>query len=136
MKAEILRHSCRLCLYIGLYICMVVKTREFSENKVLNIVNVELKKLKLHLLPHGVTLSFTYADGDDDLQIRFMIEWKLPLRGLITCRQCRQPKLPNFLYSSNTISWRLMRRANNNSNMIFRQVWRTEYVLYIYIYNP
>ena len=41
-------------------------------------------------------------------------EWKLPLRGRITYRNCRQPKLPNFLYSSNTTSWRLMRRANNN----------------------
>ena len=29
-----------------------------------------------------------------------------------------QPKLPNFIYSSNTTSWRLMRRANNNNNMV------------------
>ena len=42
-------------------------------------------------------------------------EWKLPLCGRITYRHCRQPKLPNFLYSSNTPSWRLMRRANNNN---------------------
>ena len=42
-------------------------------------------------------------------------KWKLPLRGRITCRHCRQPKLTNFLYSSNTTSWRLIRRANNNS---------------------
>ena len=41
-------------------------------------------------------------------------EWKLPLRGQITCRHCRQPKLPNFLYWSNTTSWRLTRRAYNN----------------------
>ena len=27
-------------------------------------------------------------------------EWKLPLRGRITYRHCRQPKLPSFLYSS------------------------------------
>ena len=26
-------------------------------------------------------------------------EWKLPLRGRISYRHCRQPKLPNFLYS-------------------------------------
>ena len=26
-------------------------------------------------------------------------------------------KLPNFIYSSNTTSWRLMRRANNNNNI-------------------
>ena len=30
----------------------------------------------------------------------------------------RQPKLPTFLYSSNTTSWRFMRRANNNNNYI------------------
>ena len=42
-------------------------------------------------------------------------ELKLPLRDGITYRHCRQPKLPNFLYSSNATSWRLMRRANNNN---------------------
>ena len=42
-------------------------------------------------------------------------DWKLLLRGRITCRHCRQPKLPNFLYLSNTTSWRLMRRANNKT---------------------
>ena len=42
-------------------------------------------------------------------------EWKFPLRGRITYRHCRQPKLPNPPYSSNTTSWRLMRRANNNN---------------------
>ena len=31
---------------------VVVTTKELSENKVLNIVNVELYQLKLHLLPH------------------------------------------------------------------------------------
>ena len=32
-----------ICVYVHTYICIhiVVKTREFSENKVLNIVNVE-----------------------------------------------------------------------------------------------
>ena len=35
---------------------------------------------------------------------------------LFAARHCRQPKLPSFLYSSNTTSWRLMRRANNNNN--------------------
>ena len=30
-------------------------------------------------------------------------EWKLPLRGRITCQHCQQPKLLNFLYSSNCI---------------------------------
>ena len=43
-------------------------------------------------------------------------EWKLPLHGRITYRHCRQPKLPSFLYSSNTTSWRLMRRTNNNNS--------------------
>ena len=42
--------------------------KQFSENKMLNIVNVELSQLKLHLLLHVVTLCFTYADEDDDLQ--------------------------------------------------------------------
>ena len=46
-------------------------------------------------------------------------EWMLPLRGRITYRHCRQPKLPNFLYSSNITYWRLMRRANNNDNQFF-----------------
>ena len=36
---------------------------------------------------------------DDDLSS----EWKLPLRGRITYRHCRQPKLPNLLYSSNCL---------------------------------
>ena len=31
-------------------------------------------------------------------------EWKLPHRGRITYRHCRQPKIPNFLYSSNRLS--------------------------------
>ena len=30
-------------------------------------------------------------------------EWKLPLRVRITYRHCRQPKLSNFLYSSNRL---------------------------------
>ena len=34
----------------------------------------------------------------------------------VTYRHCLQPKLPNFIYSSNVKSWRLMRRANNNNN--------------------
>ena len=46
---------------------------------------------------------------------------KLPLRGRITSRNCRQPKLPSFLYSSNTTSWRLMRRASNNNNNNVRE---------------
>ena len=49
-----------------------------------------------------------------------MSEWKLPLRGRITYRHCRQPKLPSYLYSSNTTSWRLMKRAdyyNSNDEM-------------------
>ena len=54
--------SLRLSTYI------LPMTREFSENKVRNIVNVELKQIRLHLLPHVVTLCFTYADDDDDLQ--------------------------------------------------------------------
>ena len=51
----------------GIYV--VAKTRKFSENKVLNIVNVELIQLQLHLLPYGVTLCFSYADDDDNPQI-------------------------------------------------------------------
>ena len=53
-------------LVYPIYIYIVVTTKEFSENKVLN--NVELLQLKLHLLPHVVTLCFTYADDNDDLQ--------------------------------------------------------------------
>ena len=34
----------------------------------LNIVSVERKQLRSHLLTHVVTLCFTYADDDDDLQ--------------------------------------------------------------------
>ena len=44
------------CLYIYIYIYIVVKMIEFSENKVLNIVDVELWQLMLHLLLHIVTL--------------------------------------------------------------------------------
>ena len=42
-----------------------------------------------------------FALAFDEIAIR----WKLPLRGRITCRHCRQPKLLNFLYSSTTTSW-------------------------------
>ena len=34
---------------------------------------------------------------------RRLSEWKLPLRGRITYRHCRQPKLPYFLCSSNRL---------------------------------
>ena len=54
-------------LYIYMYIYSSYDER-ISEDKVLNIVNVELSQLKLHLLPHVVTLRFTYADDDNDLQ--------------------------------------------------------------------
>ena len=57
-----------MLLLLIIYIYIVDKKREFSENKVLNIVSVELKQLKVRLLPQGVTLCFTYADNDDDLQ--------------------------------------------------------------------
>ena len=43
--------------------------------------------------------------------------WKLTLRGRTTYRHYRQPNLSTFLYSSNTTSWRLMRRDNNNNNV-------------------
>ena len=42
-------------------------------------------------------------------------EWMFPLRGRISYRHCRQPKLPNVLFSSSTTSGRLIRRANNNN---------------------
>ena len=35
---------------------------------VTHIFMYEYKQLMLCLLPHGVTLSFTYTDDDDDLQ--------------------------------------------------------------------
>ena len=59
-----------VCIYIYVhrYAYIVAKTKEFSKDKVLNIANVELLNLKLHLLLHVVTLCFTYADDDDDLQ--------------------------------------------------------------------
>ena len=37
-------------IYVYIYVCVFAMKREFSEYKVLNIVNVELKQLKLHLL--------------------------------------------------------------------------------------
>ena len=45
-----------------------MKSTEFCKDNVLNIVEVELKQLKLHLLLHSVTLRFTYANDDNDLQ--------------------------------------------------------------------
>ena len=33
-----------------------------------NVLNIELEQLKLHLLPHGVTLCFACADEGDDPQ--------------------------------------------------------------------
>ena len=41
---------------------------KIQENKVLYVENVDLNQLMIHLLPHGVTLCFTYAFDDDDLQ--------------------------------------------------------------------
>ena len=71
----------------------------------------------------GAGVSATYPNTTDEDMAHcsdpFRCEWKLPLRSRITCRHCRQPKLQNFLYSSNTTSWRLVRRANNNN------IWHT-----------
>ena len=55
---------------MNIYICIyiVVMTREISDNIVLNIVDVEPKQFRFHLLLHGVTLCITYADDDGDLQ--------------------------------------------------------------------
>ena len=64
---------------------------------------------------HGFNLHNTTSKSHKSIRWGGPSEWKLPLRGRITCRHCRQPKLPNFFYSSNTTSWRLMRRANNNN---------------------
>ena len=47
----------------------------------------------------------------------------------ITNRHRRQPKLPNFLYSWSTTSWRLTRRANNNNNNKMRG-WEATTVIY------
>ena len=64
--------SCTLSVYVYIYIYIytyiVVTTKVFSENKVLNIAKIELLQLWLHLLPHVVTLYLTFADDDDDLQ--------------------------------------------------------------------
>ena len=50
--------------------------REFCENKVLNIVGVELgKQLKLHLSLHSVTHCFTYAIDDNDPQAGAVVRW-------------------------------------------------------------
>ena len=52
-----------------LYTYILVIGRKFIENNVLNTVNIELsKQLRLHLLPHGVTLCFTYTIHNDDPQ--------------------------------------------------------------------
>ena len=56
-----------------MYIYIVIKMKESSEDKVLNIAHAELKQLKLHLLPHVVTPCFTYADDDDGLKTGLMI---------------------------------------------------------------
>ena len=44
--------------------------RQFSKNKVLDMINTELsKQLKLHLLPYSATLWLIFAVGDyDDTQ--------------------------------------------------------------------
>ena len=50
--------------------CIVVKNRKFTEDKVLINVNAEQRKqLKLHFLPYTVTLYFTYAVDEDDPNI-------------------------------------------------------------------
>ena len=60
---------------------------------------------------------FSIIRPPQEIKLERRSEWKLPLRSRITCRQCRQPKLPNYLYSSNITSWRLIRQANNNNKL-------------------
>ena len=61
--------SCYVCIHVY----TIVKMREFSKDKVLNVMNIELKQL--HLRPHSVTLCFTYTDDDDDLQTGAEVYW-------------------------------------------------------------
>ena len=80
---------------------MVAKTREFIENKVLNIVDVELKQLKLYLLLHVVTLCFTYADDDDKLQTGLGLELSEDVVVVVgptppTC--CQQSPAPEIMW--------------------------------------
>ena len=63
-----------------------IKWKETFESKGLKII---LEKTKV-MVSSGIT--------KDDMS---RSEWKLLLRGRITYRHCRQPKLLNFLYSSN-----------------------------------
>ena len=72
--------------------------REFSEYKVLNIVNVELKQLKMRLLLQGVTLYFTYTDDNDDQQT--ITDDPIRSCGRMAYRYCRPTKHSNFFYSS------------------------------------
>ena len=56
-----------MCIHIYLYI--VNETSKFTENNMLNVINVEISQhLKLHILLHGVTLCFAYAIDDDNPQ--------------------------------------------------------------------
>ena len=80
-------------------------------------------QLELSLIdgPRRTYVNFTktdwerYAEACDEYFAYAYFEWKLPFGGRITYRHCRQPKIPNFLFSSSTTSWRLTRRANNNN---------------------
>ena len=47
-KRHIIIRTAMLYIYIYIYIYIIVQTREFSEDRVLNIVNVELQQVKLH----------------------------------------------------------------------------------------
>ena len=49
-------------------------------------------------------------------------EWKLPLRGRITYRHCRKPKLPKVLYSSNRLFGGWAADADNATPTFFLSV--------------
>ena len=65
--------------HVHTYIYIVVKTREFSENKV----------LRVHLLRHVETLCFIYIDDDDDLQTGIYIYiYDIKLLGVVQLLCC------------------------------------------------
>ena len=72
LKIKLIRLKCHID-YVVLYICIYIYisivffniSMPLLESMLLSLTNTQLM---LHLLRHGVTMCFTYADDDDDVQ--------------------------------------------------------------------
>ena len=96
--------------HLPMYVYIVVTTKEFSENKVLNIVNVELWQLKLHLLPHVVKHSVSTCGSKCKFNYVYIYIYAVSM-CLSVCLSVRQSQL----FCSNippSLSWELTNKSS------------------------